>query len=276
MVLLEKKTLWNLGVLIYILLIGTAFLGYVLPWGQISFWAATVITNLLSAIPYLGESLVIWVWGGFAVGNPTLTRFFILHYILPFIIRFLAGLHIFYLHLYTRSNPLGINSNSLKVRFHYFFRVKDILYFILFILSFIYISCKYGYIFIDSENFIPANRLITPIHIQPEWYFLFAYAILRSIPNKLGGVIGLGISILILFLFSFPSILLFPRIVWRFTFRSIFWIFSNIFGILTWLGRCPAQAPFEYLRKFITIIYFILIRFIILLPYLKNKNYIIY
>jgi len=176
---------------------GTAFLGYVLPWGQISYWAATVITNLLSVVPIFGPKLVIWVWGGFAVGNPTLTRFFTLHFLLPFIISFLAFIHVYYLHRYGRSNPLGIRRLQ-YISFHPYYRTKDVLIFILVTLGFILFSCIFGYDFIDPENFIPANALVTPIHIQPEWYFLFAYAILRAIPDKLGGVIALLFSILIL------------------------------------------------------------------------------
>jgi len=199
------QELWNIGVVIYLLLIGTAFLGYVLPWGQISYWAATVITNLLSAIPLVGTVVVEWVWGGFAVSNPTLTRFFAIHYLLPFVILGLVVLHLFFLHLNGRSNPLGISSNTNKVSFHYYYSVKDLYVFIVFLFVFLFVTLNYGYNLIDAENWIPANSLVTPAHIQPEWYFLFAYAILRSIPNKLGGVIGLLCAVLVLFLFSVYS-----------------------------------------------------------------------
>lgn len=196
---------WNTGVAIYLILMGTAFLGYVLPWGQMSYWAATVITNLLSAVPVLGTVLVEWVWGGFAVGNPTLTRFFALHYLLPFVIVFLVVLHIFFLHLYGRSNPLGVTSTTTKVSFHYYYSVKDVFYFFVVMFLFVVFTLMFGYSFMDAENFIPANALVTPTHIQPEWYFLFAYAILRSIPNKLGGVVGLVAAVVFLFAFSIGS-----------------------------------------------------------------------
>jgi len=221
---------WVIGILIYFILMGTAFLGYVLPWGQISYWAATVITNLLSAIPYLGSMLVKWVWGGFAVGNPTLVRFFTLHYLLPFIVVFLVVLHLFFLHITGRTNPLGLSSSRIKVSFHYFFRVKDMWFFFCFFFVFLVFTLNWGYSFMDSENFIPANVLVTPIHIQPEWYFLFAYAILRCIPNKLGGVFGLLFAILILFLFCIQTNkLLFVGFFMSPLARFYFWSFIIVF-----------------------------------------------
>jgi ubiquinol-cytochrome c reductase cytochrome b subunit len=236
---------------------GTAFLGYVLPWGQISYWAATVITNLLSAIPYAGKLIVQWVWGGFSVGNPTLTRFFALHYFLPFIVTVLVGLHLFYLHMYGRSNPLGITSNSNKVPFHYYYSVKDTFGFLLFLFVFTVFMLKWGYVFIDAENFIPANILVTPAHIQPEWYFLFAYAILRSIPNKLGGVLALLLSVLFLFLFTVSSSkLLFRGFNFSPIARLLFWSFIRNFFLLTWLGRCPAEDPYNIVALLCTISYF--------------------
>lgn len=250
---------WNTGVLIYFLLIGTAFLGYVLPWGQMSYWAATVITNLLSAIPYLGGVLVEWVWGGFAVSNPTLTRFFALHYLLPFVIVFLVVLHIFFLHLYGSSNPLGVSSITTKVSFHYYYTVKDVYVFFVFFFVFLVFTLKYGYSFIDAENFIPANPLVTPTHIQPEWYFLFAYAILRSIPNKLGGVVGLVLAVAFLFLFSLGGRkFLFAGFHFSPVSRFVFWSFVRRFFVLTWLGRCPAEAPFTGVALLMTVVYFIL------------------
>lgn len=268
------RELWNIGVVIYFILIGTAFLGYVLPWGQISYWAATVITNLLSAIPYLGQYLVEWVWGGFAVSNPTLTRFFALHYLLPFVILGLVVIHIFYLHLSGRRNPLGIRSNVNKVPFHYYYSVKDLFVYFLFFYFFIIFTLKYGYIFIDAENFIPANPLVTPTHIQPEWYFLFAYAILRSIPNKLGGVVGLVASVIILFLFSISSKnLLFSGFFLSPLARLVFWSFVTNFLLLTWLGSCPAESPYIEVALLCTIIYFILISLIIVWAHLVEFFY---
>lgn len=252
--------LWNIGVVIYLILIGTAFLGYVLPWGQISYWAATVITNLLSAIPILGTMLVEWVWGGFAVSNPTLTRFFALHYLIPFIVLGLVVLHLFFLHQRGRSNPLGISSNTNKVSFHYYYSVKDLYVFFVFAFVFLFVTLNYGYNLIDAENWIPANALVTPTHIQPEWYFLFAYAILRSIPNKLGGVVGLVAAVIVLFAFSIYS----RNLVFRgFNFsplaRLLYWTFIRNFLLLTWLGSCPAETPFNEVGLFCTVLYFTLV-----------------
>ena len=252
--------LWNIGVLIYLIVMGTAFLGYVLPWGQMSYWAATVITNLLSAIPFLGKSIVEWVWGGFAVSNPTLTRFYALHYLIPFLVVVLAGLHVFFLHMHGSTNPLGIRSNSNKVPFHYYYSVKDLLGFFVFFFVFIVFTLKYGYVFIDAENFIPANALVTPTHIQPEWYFLFAYAILRSIPNKLGGVLALVLSVVFLFFFRISSKkLLFRGFNFSPVARLVFWSFIGNFFLLTWLGRCPAEDPFNFIALCCTVFYFVTI-----------------
>lgn len=199
-----------------------------------SYWAATVITNLLSAIPYLGGDVVQWVWGGFAVSNATLVRFYTLHFLLPFVVAVLAVFHLFFLHLHGRSNPLGVPSRTNKVPFHYYFSTKDIFVYLVFFFIFMYVTLVYGYDLIDAENWIPANPLVTPTHIQPEWYFLFAYAILRSIPNKLGGVVGLLLAVLCLFAFSLFSRALFFR---GFSFsplsRLVFWSLISCFLLLT-------------------------------------------
>ena len=252
--------LWNIGVLIYLILIGTAFLGYVLPWGQMSYWAATVITNLLSAIPLLGSTLVQWVWGGFAVSNPTLTRFYTLHYLLPFVVSALVILHIFFLHIQGRSNHLGVSSRTNKVPFHYYYAVKDLYVYFVFMFIFMVVTLKYGYNLIDAENWIPANPLVTPTHIQPEWYFLFAYAILRSIPNKLGGVLGLVLSVIFLFVFTVSSSrIIFSGINFSPIARFVYWRFIANFFLLTWLGRCPAERPYNEVALFCTVLFFILI-----------------
>ena len=251
-----KPEVWSTGVVIVFLLMGTAFLGYVLPWGQISYWAATVITNLLSAIPYFGPSLVEWVWGGFAVGSATLIRFFALHYLLPFVITVFVIIHLFYLHQTGRSNPLGVRSNSYKVAFHSFYSFKDMVGFALFFMLFMFVALVWGYSLIDSENFIPANPLVTPIHIQPEWYFLFAYAILRSIPNKLGGVVGLVAAVALLFILPFITITQRGGQVYSPFARFMFWVFVFDFVLLTWLGSCPAEAPYINLSLFCTVLYF--------------------
>jgi len=270
-----KIILWNLGVVIYLVLIGTAFLGYVLPWGQMSYWAATVITNLLRAIPIVGRKLVIWVWGGFAVGNPTLTRFYSLHFLLPFIVVGLVFLHVYYLHLYGRGNPLGVDRRRIKISFHYYFRVKDSLFFLGFIAVLILFSCIFGYNFIDPENFIPANILVTPIHIQPEWYFLFAYAILRAIPNKLGGVVALVAAVLILFAFPINrKKALFAGLAYRVGTRFLFWTIVATFIVLTWLGSCPAEYPFIGLAEKASLIYFIVFLLAIIIQPKERKFYL--
>lgn len=267
--------LWNIGVVIYLILIGTAFLGYVLPWGQMSYWAATVITNLLSAIPFLGTILVEWVWGGFAVSNPTLTRFFALHYLIPFIVSALVVFHLFFLHLAGRSNPLGITSNTNKVSFHYYYSVKDVYGFLVFFFVFMFVTLNYGYNLIDAENWIPANALVTPTHIQPEWYFLFAYAILRSIPNKLGGVLGLVLAVIVLFAFSvYSKSLIFRGFNYSPVSRLLFWSFIRNFVILTWLGACPAESPFNEVGLFCTVLYFTLVVVMISWSHLVTYNYV--
>lgn len=266
---------WNIGVIIYLILMGTAFLGYVLPWGQMSYWAATVITNLLSAIPWLGPTLVEWVWGGFAVGNPTLTRFFALHYLLPFVVTALVILHIFYLHVYGSSNPLGVSSNTNKVSFHYYYSVKDLYVYFVFLFIFMFFTLKYGYSFIDAENFIPANPLVTPTHIQPEWYFLFAYAILRSIPNKLGGVLGLVLAVMVLFLFRISSSkLLFSGTIYSPLARLVFWSLVSNFFLLTWLGSCPAESPYTEVALACTVSYFSLMLLMCAWPHISTYLYL--
>jgi len=247
---------WLRGSTIFLLSIATAFLGYVLPWGQISFWAATVITNLLSAVPYLGIILVEWVWGGFSVGNSTLTRFFAFHFILPFIILFLVLLHLLFLHKTGSSNPIGSNRSFDKILFHPYFLIKDLFGYFIWGLLFIYVCLLSPYIFIDVENFIPSNPMVTPVHIQPEWYFLFAYAILRSIPRKIGGVVALLISILVLYIFPF----VFSRNVRRSYFYPIvkfrFWIFVVNILMLTWIGACEVERPYIELGKVFSFFYF--------------------
>lgn len=247
---------WNIGVILLFLTIGTAFIGYVLPWGQISFWGATVITNLLSAIPYLGIDLVQWLWGGFAVDNATLTRFFTFHFLLPFIIIAATIIHLLFLHQTGSNNPLGINTNINKIPFHPYFTYKDIFGFFM-ILIFLIILCLISpYLLGDPDNFIPANPLVTPVHIQPEWYFLFAYAILRSIPNKLGGVIALVISIAILFILPFTHYRNFRTIKFYPLNKILFWNFLIIVILLTWIGARPVEDPYILTGQILTIIYF--------------------
>lgn len=251
------KYTWATGILIILLVIGAAFIGYVLVWGQISFWAATVITNLLSATPYLGTILVQWVWGGFAVDSATLTRFFTFHFLIPFIITALVIIHLLFLHSSGSRNPIGVNSNLDKIPFHPYFSFKDIIGFFLIFWLLLYIVFLYPFLFGDRENFIPANPLITPVHIQPEWYFLFAYAILRSIPNKLGGAVALVASIFILFILPVT----YSRKLRGSQFNKLtqinFWFFFNIFILLTWIGARPAEDPYIIVGQTLTLTYFL-------------------
>nr|WPN85823.1 cytochrome b [Caiusa sp.] len=247
---------WLVGVIILFLVMGTAFMGYVLPWGQMSFWGATVITNLLSAIPYLGIDLVQWVWGGFAVDNATLTRFFTFHFILPFIVLAATLIHILFLHETGSNNPMGLNSNIDKIPFHPYFTYKDIVGFILMTMILILLVLINPYLLGDPDNFIPANPLVTPVHIQPEWYFLFAYAILRSIPNKLGGVIALVLSIAILAILPFYHLSKFRGIQFYPINQILFWIMVVTVILLTWIGARPVEEPYVIVGQVLTVVYF--------------------
>lgn len=248
---------WSVGVLILFLIIATAFIGYVLIWGQISFWAATVITNLLSAIPYLGNILVQWIWGGFAVDNATLTRFFTFHFVLPFIIAGLSLIHLLFLHQTGSNNPLGLNSNLNKIPFHPYFSFKDMFGFVLIFWILLSLALINPYLLGDTENFIPANPLVTPVHIQPEWYFLFAYAILRSIPNKLGGAAALVVSIAILFILPFTQKANVRGSQFYPLNQFLFWILISIVILLTWIGARPAEDPYILAGQILTILYFL-------------------
>nr|AWV83300.1 cytochrome b [Meimuna kuroiwae] len=248
---------WMVGVIILFILMATAFLGYVLPWGQMSFWGATVITNLLSAIPYLGLSLVNWIWGGFAVDNATLTRFYSLHFIMPFMILVLTIVHLVFLHQTGSNNPLGIFSDIDKIPFHPYFSIKDVMGFMLIMMMFIMFIVMEPYMLGDPDNFIPANPLVTPNHIQPEWYFLFAYAILRSIPNKLGGVIALFMSIFILVFIPFLNNSKFQGLMNYPLNQIMFWFLLIILILLTWIGARPVESPYIIIGMMLTIIYFL-------------------
>nr|YP_009131545.1 cytochrome b [Parnassius epaphus]AIV00501.1 cytochrome b [Parnassius epaphus] len=250
------KYTWMVGIIILFILMATAFMGYVLPWGQMSFWGATVITNLLSAIPYLGTMLVNWIWGGFAVDNATLTRFYSFHFLFPFIMLMLTMIHLLFLHQTGSNNPLGINSNLDKIPFHPFFTFKDLIGFIIMLMLLIMLTLTNPYLLGDPDNFIPANPLVTPIHIQPEWYFLFAYAILRSIPNKLGGVIALVMSILILIILPFTFNKKIQGIQFYPINQMLFWSMVSIVILLTWIGARPVEDPYIITGQLLTIMYF--------------------
>ena len=260
---------WVLGVVIFFLTIAIAFIGYVLPWGQMSFWGATVITNLISSIPKIGHQVVYWIWGGFSVSAPTLSRFFIIHFCLPFILSGMVILHIYFLHKTGSNNPTNITRKFNLIRFHRFFSFKDIRFFFFWFFIFEVLIFLFPYVLGDPENFLFANSLSTPAHIVPEWYFLFAYAILRSIPRKLGGVISLVLAVLILI---FPTLLnirlkgknylelLGGKIIgsiWIISKQSSIWIFLSIFILLTWIGGEVVEDPFIFIGQFFLIFYFL-------------------
>nr|UAM95667.1 cytochrome b [Coreamachilis coreanus] len=247
---------WMIGVIILFLVMGTAFVGYVLPWGQMSFWGATVITNLLSAIPFIGIDLVQWVWGGFAVDNATLTRFFTFHFLLPFVIAGATMVHLLFLHQTGSNNPLGLTSDADKIPFHPYFSFKDIFGFLIVLMILTILTLTNPYLLGDPDNFTPANPLVTPVHIQPEWYFLFAYAILRSIPNKLGGVIALVFSILILMILPFFSTTKFRGMQFYPLNQILFWSMLTIVMLLTWIGARPVEDPYIITGQILTVLYF--------------------
>nr|ADO21943.1 cytochrome b [Lampetra sp. DAB-2010]ADO21950.1 cytochrome b [Lampetra richardsoni]ADO21944.1 cytochrome b [Lampetra sp. DAB-2010]ADO21947.1 cytochrome b [Lampetra sp. DAB-2010]ADO21948.1 cytochrome b [Lampetra sp. DAB-2010] len=268
---LYKET-WNVGVILFALTAATAFVGYVLPWGQMSFWGATVITNLISAVPYVGDDIVVWLWGGFSVSNATLTRFFTFHFILPFILAAMTMIHIMFLHQTGSSNPLGINSNLDKIQFHPYFSFKDIFGFVILLGVLFMISLLAPNALGEPDNFIYANPLSTPPHIKPEWYFLFAYAILRSIPNKLGGVVALAAAIMILLVIPFTHTSKQRGIQFRPLAQITFWILIADLALLTWLGGEPAEHPFILMTQVASTVYFMI--FILIFPTLgrlENK-----
>nr|ARO70436.1 cytochrome b [Conolophus pallidus] len=266
------KETWNLGVILLLLVMATAFVGYVLPWGQMSFWGATVITNLLSAIPYIGTTLVEWVWGGFSVDNATLTRFFTFHFLLPFVIIGATLLHLLFLHETGSNNPTGLNSNPDKIPFHPYYSYKDLLGAILMIIALLSLTLFSPNLLTDPENFTPANPLVTPPHIKPEWYFLFAYAILRSIPNKLGGVLALLFSILILMIIPLLHLSKQRTNTFRPFSQTLFWLLVSNVLILTWIGGQPVEHPFIIIGQLASASYFLL--FLMIMPItamLENK-----
>ena len=263
-----REVLWILGVILLLLMIMTGFMGYVLPWGQMSFWAATVITNLFSAIPLVGESIVSWLWGGFAVGNPTLNRFYSLHYLLPFVIAGVVGLHVWALHVAGQNNPAGVEPKTEQdtVAFTPYATIKDTFLLAVFCIMFAWFVFYIPNFLGHPDNYIPANPAVTPMHIVPEWYYLPFYAILRAIPNKLLGVMALAASILILAFMPWLDTSRVRSARYRPAYRQFFWAFVIVCVGLGWLGSKPPEGNYVLFARIFTAYYFAF--FLVILPVL--------
>lgn len=267
-----REILWWAGIVIFLLMMATAFMGYVLPWGQMSFWGATVITNLFSAIPLVGEKIVIWLWGGYSVDNPTLNRFFALHFILPFIIVAVVMIHLVALHTAGSNNPSGVEVKNKKdiIPFHPYFTIKDLVGFCAFFIVFGYFLFFYPNALGHPDNYIPANPLVTPAHIVPEWYFLPFYAILRAIPDKLGGVLMMFGAIALLFALPFLDTSKVKSGAYRPWFKKIYWAFILNFVFLGWLGQSPAEGWYIWASRVATFYYYAY--FLVILPWLGRHE----
>jgi len=263
--------LWSSGVIIFLLMMATAFMGYVLPWGQMSFWGATVITNLFSAIPIVGGSIVEWLWGGFSVSNATLNRFFSLHYLLPFLIAGFTLVHLSLLHKVGSNNPLGVNKNVEAINFYPYFYVKDLLAFFSLVMIFSFFVFYFPNALGHSDNYIEANSLVTPPHIVPEWYFLPFYAILRSIPDKLGGVVAMILAILVLLILPLTNVSKIRSSQFRPLYSFFYWFLVAIFLILGWIGQKPVESPFIEVGMVSTFFYFFFLTLLIpLIAWFEN------
>jgi ubiquinol-cytochrome c reductase cytochrome b subunit len=265
-----REILWWIGIVIFLLTMATAFMGYVLPWGQMSFWGATVITNLFSAIPVVGESIVAWLWGGYSVDNPTLNRFFSLHFLLPFVIVGVVLIHLVSLHTVGSNNPTGVQIKTKKdiIPFHPYFTIKDMVGFVAFFLIFGYFLFFYPNSLGHPDNYIPANPMVTPAHIVPEWYFLPFYAILRAVPDKLGGVLMMFGAIALLFALPFLDRSKVVSGAYRPLFKKVFYLFIINFVFLGWLGKSPAEGWYIWASRFATFYYYAY--FLVILPNLPK------
>ena len=264
-----REIIWIIGIIIYLLMMAAAFMGYVLPWGQMSFWGATVITNLFSAIPLVGESIVTWLWGGYSVDNPTLTRFFTLHYLIPFLILGLVILHIWALHVPGNNNPIGIDIKKPSkdtVPFHPYIVIKDLFALLMFCIVFAFFVFYAPNILGHADNYIEANPLVTPAHIVPEWYLLPFYAILRSVPDKLMGVIAMLSAIFILAALPWLDTSKIRSAVFRPLYRQFYWIFVLDVLVLGYVGAMPAEGLYLLVARVATAYYFL--HFLIVLPLL--------
>jgi len=268
-----REVIWIIGMIIYFLMMMTAFMGYVLPWGQMSFWAATVITNLFSAVPLVGESITNWLWGGFAVDNPTLTRFYALHYLLPFLIFGLVILHIWALHVPGNNNPIGIELKKPSkdtVPFHPYIVIKDLFALLIFLLVFAFFVFYSPNLLGHPDNYIEANPMVTPSHIVPEWYLLPFYAILRSVPDKLFGVITMFASIFVLVILPWLDTSKVRSAIFRPIYKQFYWFFVVDVLILGYMGAMPAEGTYLFIARVATVYYFI--HFLIILPFLGFKE----
>jgi len=261
-----REILWMVGVTIYVAMMATAFMGYVLPWGQMSFWGATVITNLFSAIPLIGDYIVTWIWGGFSVDVPTINRFFVWHYLLPMILVMLVVVHLWALHVHKSSNPLGIDIKTPQdmMPFHPFYTIKDLYGLGLFMIFFMYFVFFQPNFFGEADNYIPANPMVTPPHIMPEWYFLPFYAILRAVPDKLGGVVVMFAGVLILYVLPWLDTSRVRSATFRPIYKQLFWIFLADCIYLGYLGSQPAEGANLWLGRAATLYYFL--HFMVLMP----------
>lgn len=264
-----RELLWILGVIIYLIMMATAFLGYVLPWGQMSYWGATVITSLFSAIPLVGDSIVTWIWGGFTVDNPTLNRFFVLHYLCPFLIVGMVFLHLIALHMHKSNNPVGIELRKKDmIPFHPYYTIKDLFGLGVYVMVFAFFVFFMPNFFGEAVNYEPANALVTPEHIVPEWYFLPFYAILRSVPSKLGGVILMFGAVFVLFVVPWLDRHPIKAATYRPVYKWLYWLFFVDCLVLGWVGAHPPEGGFVLLGQLATSLYFFF--FLVIMPFLTK------